>query len=242
MLNDLAAQFLCLNCHARFGAHVSWCAACGESGLCVRSFARAMAAVDSLAEETDARSLAASVWGSLSVRAFPELALSPGALLVVHGPAGAGKSTWAARALDSVSGPVLLLSSEEPPGPTLAARLARCSVKRGDFAVVGRASVDQLVEIAARRSVVAIVVDSVQIAMFTPRDLRHLLAVLPSLQLLIAVAQENKSGIIAGKNDLIHEADVVVGIVAGGSWVLEKSRYQDVAVATPIPLANGIRA
>ena len=208
----------------------------------MRSFARASAAVDSVAEETDARSLAASVWGSLSVRAFPDLALSPGALVVVHGPAGAGKSTWAARALDSVSGPVLLLSVEEPPGPTLAARLARCSVKRSDFVVVGRASVDQLVEIAARRNVVAIVIDSVQIAMFSPRDLRHLLAVLPNLQLLIAVAQENKTGVIAGKNDLIHEADVVIGVVPGGHWQIEKSRYQEVSIPRPPAVENGIRA
>lgn len=224
--------WFCLACLTRHEAHASWCLACGEAGYIVRRFGRVPAAVDGVAEETDARSLAASVWGSVSCAAFPDLKLGPGALVVVHGGPGSGKSTWVTRALDTLAGPVLLVSLEEPPGPTLGARLARCAVKRADFGVVGRASVDQIATIAARRRAVGLVIDSVQIGMFSPRDLRHLLAVLPDLQVLFAVSQQNKQGTVAGRLDLTHEADVVVRL-DGGEWSVEKSRYQPVDEASP---------
>ena len=225
-------SYLCLCCHTRYEAHASWCFVCGEAGYIQRQFGRRSALVDNIAEETDARALAASQWGTVECGAFPSLRLGVGALVVIHGPPGAGKSHCTTRLLDTVPGPVLLVSAEEAPGPTLGERLSRCAVKRADFGIVGRASVDQIVAIAVRRKAVAIAVDSVQVSQFTPRDLRHLLAVLPDLKVLFAVSQQNKAGVVAGRNDLIHEADVVLR-VEGGAWSLEKSRYQDSASMPP---------
>ncbi len=224
-------DFVCLICLARYPAHTSWCLACFEAGYVVMRPTRAVAAIDSIPEITDARALSASSWGRVDVAAFPDLQLGPGALVVVHGAPGAGKSTWTARALDTMSGAVLLSSQEEPPGPTLASRLSRAAVKRSDFVVIGRSTIDQIAQIAQARKVVGMAIDSVQVGLFSPRDLRHLLAILPDLQVLIGIAQENKLGTVAGKNELLHEADVVID-VADGQWRLEKSRYQEASEKT----------
>ena len=76
--------------------------------------------------------------------------------------------------------------------------------------------------------VVAILIDSVQEASWSAQDLRHLLAVVPTLDLLIGVQQVNKEGAPAGLMALQHEADVQVTVEAM-QWSLKKSRYQDLA-------------
>ncbi len=108
----------------------------------------------------------------------------------------------------------LLLSIEEPGGPSLAARLARLAIKREDLLVASHASVDQVATIVRERKVTALGVDSLQRSMFEPREVRHLLLTLPSLSLLLATSQINKSGDLRGSEELRHEADVVIEVEA----------------------------
>ncbi len=165
--------------------------------------------------------------------AYPKLRVGRGALIVVYGAPGSGKSTFATRFLDSLTGPVILQSVEEAPGPSLHERLARCHVRRDDFTIVGRASVDQLAECLRAHRAIGLAIDSVQMAAFTADELRHLLIVIPSLHALVAIAQVNKAGRIEGRERLMHEADVAVQCESDGPslrWELVKSRYQPLGV------------
>lgn len=219
----------CVACGAFFATHAAGCTTCFASGSLLRVGHRPPAAVDALPEVTDARALAKAAWTVVETRAFPALQLCTGALVVVYGPPGNGKSTFATRVLDGLAGPVVLASVEEAPGPSLHARLARCRVRRPDFVIVGRASVDQIATCVRERGAVGVAIDSVQTAAFTPEELRHLLVVLPRLRVLIAVSQVNKRGEVEGRERLRHEADVVVACSAM-RWTVEKSRYQQVGI------------
>jgi predicted ATP-dependent serine protease len=219
----------CIQCGAVFVVHVASCSSCFESGTLLRIGQRQLAAVDAVPEVTTARELAKAAWTLVTSAAYPSLRLGRGALVVVFGPPGSGKSTFATRLLDGFEGAVALQSVEESVGPSLHDRLERCAVRREDFLIIGRASVDQLVECVRTRRVSAVVVDSVQLAAFTAEELRHLLVVLPDLRVLIAVSQVNKQGRIEGRERLLHEADVAVSCDAM-TWRVEKSRYQVVGV------------
>jgi hypothetical protein len=224
-----AALFFCLDCHRRYTILPYLCA-CGAYGLIVPYGERPKTLVETVPEVTTAHVLATRAWKRVPVRAY-DIELAPGALVTVTGDPGNGKSSWAGRAADSMPGPVVLASYEEPPGPSLAARLARCAIKRDDFFVVGDCGVDDLAKLINDRRAIALVVDSVQISPFRrARDLRHLLVVLPNLLTIIAVAQANKAGAISGSNELAHESDVIVHCEEM-SWVVTKSRYE----STPTP-------
>ena len=195
---------------------------------------RPTAASDGALEVADAADLVRGSWTYLPLPAYPGLQVGTGALVVVYGPPGGGKSSLVTRALASVEGPVVLQSTEESPGPALAARLTRCGVRRRGIAVVGRATVDQVVDLCRARRAVVLAVDSVQMATYQPADLRHLLAILaPTLRAVIAVAQVNKGGRIEGREALVHEADVVLH-VEGLRWTLTKSRYQPTGLTGPV--------
>lgn len=165
-------------------------------------------------------------WQQVQQEAYPGLQLGAGALVEVSGPPGAGKSSWACRLVDSIKGPALLVAAEEGISPSLAARLLRCNVRRADFHVLTRATVDAAVAFARRVKAVAMIVDSVQEATWTASELRHVLEVCDSLSLLVAVLQVTKAGLPAGAMALQHEADVHV-TVEEMRWSLIKSRYQD---------------
>lgn len=221
----------CVGCGCFFETHQHGCTHCFAVGSLLRVGVRPAALIDSEPEITDARALAKAAWSLVSTAAYPMLRLGRGALVVLYGSAGSGKSSFATRALDGLRGPVVYVSSEERSGPSLFDRLARCRVRRPDFVIVGRASVDQVVHCVKHRNAVGLTVDSVQVSDFDPDDLRHMLAVLPSLQTLIAVAQCNKRGVVEGRERLRHEADVVIRC-ADMSWSLEKSRFQSLSVGS----------
>ncbi len=206
--------------------HTPLCSHCFTSHALALEADRPRAAIDGEVELTSARDLARLTWQGVEIPAY-SFGVRRGALVVVVGPPNAGKSTWAVRALDSMRGEALLVSVEEPGGPSLALRLARVGAKRDDLLVCSRGSVDQIASIIRERKVVAVAIDSVQRAMFEARDLRHLLLTLPSLAVLFATSQVTKTGDIRGSEELRHEADVVLEVEAM-RWTVSKSRYEQI--------------
>ena len=218
--------YRCLRCGAQYERHFPFCSGCWGSGQLVPFSYRNRAQVDYQPGISTAREVARMGWGSVSQQAYPDLHLGVRSLVLDSGPPGGGKSTWSTRLANGVAGPALLVSAEEGISPTLAARLARCNVRRGDFHIIERPTVNQVVELASQKSVTSLVVDSVQECCWTAAELRHLLGVLPSLNVLVAVLQITKGGEPAGAMALQHEADVHV-VVEKMTWRLVKSRFQD---------------
>jgi predicted ATP-dependent serine protease len=232
-------MYRCLVCGSRFPHHVPICSYCWASHSLALQPERARAAIDHEVELVSARELARTRWADAGIPAYSGLELRRGALVVVFGAAGSGKSTFAARALDSLGAPSLLVSVEEPAGPSLADRLARVGAKDDRLMVCSRATTDQIAAIVRQRKVVALGVDSVQRAMYEARELRHLLTVLPSLALVLAVSQVNRDGDVRGGEELAHEADVVIELDAL-RWTVRKSRYQP-ADASGDVLASSVK-
>lgn len=219
----------CVACGAFYDKHLLVCTSCWRDGQVAPCAHRQTANIDLIPATSDARALARMGWRVLEhPGVYETLVLGLGALVLVSGPPGAGKSSWACRLLDAIPGPVVLVAAEEGLAPSLAARLWRCRVKRPDFGVIARASVDAVVEFAIARKAVAVAIDSVQEAAWNTPELRHLLAVVPTLDLLIGVQQVTKDGHPAGLMALQHESDIQVA-VEGMEWRLKKSRYQDLA-------------
>lgn len=218
----------CVACGAFYDRHILVCTACWRDGQVAPCAHRQAASIDLVPATSDARALARMGWHILQhPGVYESLVLGPGSLVLASGSPGAGKSTWACRLLDAIPGPVVLVAAEEGIGPSLAARLARCRVKRENFGVIARASVDSVAEYAIARKTVAVVIDSVQEAAWSAHELRHLLSIVPTLDLLIGVQQVTKEGTPAGLMSLQHEADIQVTVEAM-QWSLKKSRYQDV--------------
>ncbi|MFI5299581.1 MAG: hypothetical protein ACHREM_15945 [Polyangiales bacterium] len=210
--------------------HLANCTMCFEPGTLLRVGVRASAAIDSVPEVTNARALAKAAFTSVTSRAYPMLRVGRGAVVVVWGPAGQGKSSLAGRLVDGIDGPVALQSVEEAPGPALHDRLARCHIRREDFHILGRTSVDGVADFCREKKIVALAIDSLQIAAYTSEELRHLTLVLPDLRVLVAVCQVNKRGSIEGKERVIFEADVAIRCDQM-KFVLTKSRYQKLDVS-----------
>jgi predicted ATP-dependent serine protease len=224
-----ASTFRCVECGALFAQHFATCSSCWRSGSLIPLAHRLRAEIDYQPGVSNARALAGMAWRRVEhAGAYEDMVVGAGALVLVSGPAGSGKSSLSARFANAVKGPVLYVAAEEGISPSLAARLLRCNVKRPDFHVLTRASVDAAVAFAQAHRAVACVVDSVQEAVWTAHELRHVLEVVPSLDLLIAVMQVTKTGVAAGSNAYQHECDVHVRVEAM-AWNIVKSRYQDLA-------------
>ena len=218
----------CIDCGTAYPARVVWCAHCGAQGRVVLLGRRPGAEIDSAPEAATAESLAILAAAPRPVAAYPAILSGHGALVVLWGPPGGGKSTMAARWLDGIRGPVLFVSCEEGLGPTLAARLARLGIARPTFHLLGRATVDQVAQEIGRTRAVAVAIDSVQAAAWEPAELRHLLALSPRVETLMAVCQVNAKGLPEGRRALTHEADVAVNVEAMTAR-LTKSRYQEIS-------------
>jgi predicted ATP-dependent serine protease len=223
-----ASTFRCVECGALFAEHFSVCSSCWRSGSLIPVAHRLRAAIDYQPGVSNARALAGMSWRKVEhAGAYEELVVGSRALVLVSGPPGSGKSSLSARFANAVRGPVLYVAAEEGISPSLAARLLRCNVKRPDFHVLTRASADAAVAFAQKHKAVACVVDSVQeAAVWTSHELRHVLEVVPSLDVLLAVMQVTKAGLAAGSNAYQHECDVHMRVETM-AWNVVKSRYQD---------------
>ena len=219
-------RWKCISCGAQYTAHHPACTSCWAQGQIVPSFQRSVADVDYLPGAASAREIARMTWHQIAHATYPELVLGAKSMLMVFGAPGSGKSTFAARLCDSIPGPCVYVSGEEGISPSLACRLDRCAVRRDDFLVLARASVDHVVEAARRRKTTSLCIDSVAECVWRADELRHLLEVLPLLDVLIAVVQINKAGEPLGRQAIGHESDVTVSCQEM-LWSLKKSRYQD---------------
>jgi len=225
----VASTFRCVECGALFAEHFAVCSSCWRPGSLIPVAHRLRAAMDYQPGVSNARALAGMAWKKVEhAGLYEDLVVGAGALVLVSGPPGSGKSSWSCRFANAVKGPVLYVAAEEGISPSLAARLLRCNVRRSDFHVVTRASVDSAVAFAQTHKAVACIVDSVQEAVWTAHELRHVLEVVPSLDALVAVMQVTKAGLAAGSNAYQHECDVHVR-VESMVWNLAKSRYQDLS-------------
>lgn len=230
----VVSTFRCVECGALFAEHVAMCSACWRPGTLIPVAHRLRAAIDYQPGVSNARALAGMAWRRVEhPGVYDDLVVGAGALMLVSGPPGAGKSSWACCLLDALKGPVLYVAAEEGIAPTLSARLLRCNIKRSDFHVITRASVDTAVAFAQTCKAVACVVDSLQEAVWTAQELRHVLEVVPSLDTLIAVAQVTKEGLAAGLNAYMHGCDLHVR-VESMAWTLTRSRYQDIGIGGPV--------
>jgi predicted ATP-dependent serine protease len=235
MSGPSASTWRCVECGALYAEHFAVCTSCWRQGALVPLGHRLRARMDYQPGVSNARALAGMALRKVEhPGTYEDLVLGKGALVLASGPPGAGKSSWACRLANAMKGPVVYVAAEEGISPSLSARLDRCGVKRGDFHVLTRASVDFAVAFATKNKCVAAVVDSVQEAVWSAHELRHVLEVAPSLDTLIAVAQVTKAGAAAGSNAYQHECDVHVRVEAM-NWTLCKSRYQDlVGVGGPV--------
>ncbi len=217
-------MWFCWKCQSRYPVHRAWCAVCQDAGTIAIEPVRPQAHMRTELQVASARDLVARKWTTVESRAYPELLVSRGALVALWGQAGGGKSTLATRYVDGLRGAVVYFSAEEKLGPTLAARLERCGVRRADFHAVGQASVDELVTYCREVRAVALVVDSIPMTSFRPEDLRRLLEAC-GVDVLVYVLHATKENAAAGLNAYLHEADVVVEVSAL-AWTVRKSRYQ----------------
>lgn len=209
------------------------CAYCFSHGTVVPVTTRAPARSDGIAEVSTAAQLIKQSWDHLPLRTWPQLRLGGGSLVLVSGGEGAGKSTFAAKVIDQLPGAVVYLSSEMQLGPALGELLGRSGIKRHDFICAGQVGADQLYELVTSRRATALAIDSVQSSGIEAGDARHLLAT-TGLQLVVAIAQLNKSGDVSGTREFQHECDVHLRVEQGGDWQLLKSRYQ------PMPLSGSV--
>ena len=217
----------CFQCGDSYDDRPSFCAGCGQTGSVYQLGRRARAEIDSALEITSAADLVRQADRVEQLAGCPGVMAGGQALVVLAGPPGSGKSSLATRILDGTHGPVIYVSVEEAPGPSLGQRLARIGVNRPDFGVIGWGDADQVATVLRQRRCVAVCIDSVQVAHWHARELRHLLAVLPALRLVVAVSQVNKRGEIAGTNELLHEADVALEVEEMRATLI-KSRFQPI--------------
>ena len=215
----------CYVCGDSYDERPAFCAGCGQTGSVYQLGRRARAEIDHALEIATAADLVRQADRVEQLAGCPGVMVGGQALVVIAGPPGSGKSSLATRILDGTTGPVMYVSVEEAPGPSLGQRLARLGVRRPDFYVIGWGDADQVAAVLRQRRCVAVAIDSVQVSHWHARELRHLLAVLPSLRLVVAVSQVNKRGEIAGTNELLHEADVALEVEDLHARLV-KSRFQ----------------
>lgn len=225
-------SYSCIHCGSVYEERLSWCWTCMSSDTLVRLPSRPRSHLAGEPRRASARELAAAAWTMVESAAYPLLRILAGALVIIYGGPGAGKSTMGMKWLNKLEGAVLYVPLEEGLGPATSERCSRLAVRRSDFHMLSGGTVDDLAAEVARVKAKALCIDSVTVSQLLPSEVRQLLEA-TSLQLLIGTCQVNKAGQAAGVKGWTHEADVVLRI-EDGQYELEKSRYQ------PLGLQGGI--
>lgn len=151
--------------------------------------------------------------------------LVPGAVVLVGGEPGVGKSTLLLQAADSIAegvGPVLIATAEESTHQ-IQMRARRVGVSANDVMVASVHDVDEIVAIASERRPSVVIVDSIQTVSTTEvsgsaggvaqvRDsAARLIAFAKSSDTpIVLVGHVTKDGSIAGPRTLEHMVDVVL--------------------------------
>lgn len=221
-------MYRCMECGAFWGEHQPTCTRCFLSGYILPWSERPRAALDGTIGVSNAREVTSRMFRQIEQSAYEDLELGYSALVMVSGRPGMGKSSMASLLVNGVKGPCLSINAEEGIAQSYAARLRRLGIKRADFHIVTRASVDIAVSYARKVGARAVLIDSVQEACWSANELRHMLEVVPEIGLLVAVMQVTKAGLPAGSNALIHECDVHI-VVEQMTWTLRKSRFQQIS-------------
>lgn len=217
-------RWSCYRCGTRFHDRVAWCPTCASENLVGPSAMRPHSAVELAPQVASARELAAAQWSLIVSARYPAIRLMRGALVLLYGPPGGGKSTMALGLVDGIGQRSVVYLSEEGLAPSVGERLVRLGLRDERMRLVARASLDQLAGVMHEHRAPVLVVDSVNAATLTAADLRHLM-VIARTHVLVAVQQITKAGAPAGSNALVHEADVVIE-VQDARWQIVKSRYQ----------------
>lgn len=219
-------EYVCAGCLTVYPERIGWCWSCVEAPMLVPRGRPAMrsAALEGEPATVTARELAAQQWDLLPVPALPGVRIMAGALLVLSGPPGAGKSTLALSAAHSMDRIAVVVLAEEQPSAAVGERLQRARIRSAKMHLVARASVDQIVDLCRRLRARLLVIDSIQASTLTPADVRHLITLL-RLDMVMVTSQVTKLGDMRGPRTLEHEADVVIAMESGGAWRVVKSRY-----------------
>ena len=154
-----------------------------------------------------------------------DIKLGIGALVLIWGPPGAGKSTMLLRWLNSMPGPVLYASLEERFSPSFRIKLSQAGVSRKDFKILSCSSASDLVGVIIGQRPRYFAIDSLSGTSIKSGDLRRIQ--LNRLDALFGILHATKAGLPAGSNDFLHEADVVVSLESF-KYTVDKSRYGDV--------------
>lgn len=151
--------------------------------------------------------------------------LVPGAVVLVGGEPGVGKSTLLLQAADTIAastGPVVIATAEESTHQ-VQMRARRVGVKASEVSVASIHDVDEIIAIATERQPAAVIVDSIQTVSTTEisgsaggvaqvRDsAARLIAFAKTSGIpMVLVGHVTKDGSIAGPRTLEHMVDVVL--------------------------------
>jgi len=231
-------MFSCSKCDTQFAKWTGRCTECGAWGT-VREDDSAPALSSKKKKGVGANCYSPAELESLSIdssgqaRSATGLAevdrvlgggIVPGAVVLIAGEPGIGKSTLVAQIAGKVSGEVIYASGEESAGQ-LAGRLTRLAIKPDSISYLGETDVGRVVATAKKTKPALLIVDSAQTLTSSeiestagsPNMVRAATAMLVEIAKktdlpVIIVGQVTKDGSVAGPKTLEHLVDVVLNL------------------------------